>query len=119
MLIIVAIIRNKAIQITGLTVLPTAQYREVVPSSYLKLIAAATATNSSEARTPYANLQVVRWHLVGTSGRAYQYIQPMEKPTPRSRKRRGNSITGALTGIKAVISIKQDITDDKTVPMRT
>src|SRR5947207_917762 len=35
---------------------------------------------------------------------AYQYIQPTAKPTPRSRKRRGNSMTGALTGIKAVIS---------------
>jgi hypothetical protein len=43
----------------------------------------------------------------------------MEKPTPRSRKRRGNSITGALTGINAVISIKHDITDPITVPMRT
>jgi hypothetical protein len=43
----------------------------------------------------------------------------MEKPTPRSRKRRGNSIAGALTGIRAVISIKQDITEAITVPMRT
>lgn len=48
---------------------------------------------------------------------AYQYIQPTAKPTPRSRNRRGNSITGALTGIRAVISHKHDMTDEITVPM--
>lgn len=55
----------------------------------------------------------------GGSWSAYQYIQPTAKPTPLSRNRRGNSITGALTGIKAVISPKQDMTDEMTVPMST
>lgn len=47
----------------------------------------------------------------------YQYIHPTAKPTPRSKKRRGNSIIGALTGIKAVISPTDEITDEITVPM--
>lgn len=46
-----------------------------------------------------------------------QYVQPTAKPTPRSRNLRGNSITGALTGIKAVISPRHDITAPTTVPM--
>ncbi len=52
-----------------------------------------------------------------TSRNAYQYIQPTAKPTLRSKNRRGNSIIGALTGIKAVTSPKEDMTDDMTVPM--
>lgn len=48
---------------------------------------------------------------------AHQYIQPTANPTPRSRNLRGNSTTGALTGIRAVISPKQDITDETTVPI--
>ena len=48
---------------------------------------------------------------------AYQYIQPVAKPMPVSKNRRGNSIIGVLTGIKAVISPKQDITADITVPI--
>jgi hypothetical protein len=49
----------------------------------------------------------------------HQYIQPTANPTPRSRKRLGNSITGAFTGIRAVISPRQEITDEITVPIRT
>jgi hypothetical protein len=43
-----------------------------------------------------------------------QYIQPTAKPTPRLTKRRGNSMTGALTGIRAVISPRQLMTDEMT-----
>jgi hypothetical protein len=49
----------------------------------------------------------------------YQYIQPTANPTPLSKNRRENSITGALTGIKEVISPKQAMTDEMTVPMST
>lgn len=48
---------------------------------------------------------------------AHQYIQPTANPTPRSRNLLGNSIIGALTGIKDVISPRQDMTDEMTVPM--
>lgn len=55
-LMIVASTRNKAIQIRGFTLLPTSQFRTVLPSSNLKSIASATATSSCDARTAYANL---------------------------------------------------------------
>lgn len=48
----------------------------------------------------------------------YQYIQPTANPTPLETKRRGNSMTGAFTGISAVISPRQDMTEEITVPMR-
>jgi len=54
----------------------------------------------------------------GNSERSYQYIQPIADPTPRSIKRRGNSIIGALTGSSAVISPRPDMTDATTDPMR-
>lgn len=50
--------------------------------------------------------------------KTYQYIQPTARPTPRSTNRRGNSIIGALTGRRAVISPRHEMTDEITVPMR-
>jgi hypothetical protein len=45
---------------------------------------------------------------------AHQYIQPTANPTPRLTNRRGNSMTGALTGIRAVISPRQLMTEEIT-----
>lgn len=53
---------------------------------------------------------VVSW------GKMYQYTQPTANPTPRSRNRRGNSIIGALTGIRAVISPRQEMMEAMIVP---
>ena len=59
-----------------------------------------------------------KWTTACRNGESHQYIHPTAKPTPRSRNRRGNSIIGALTGISAVISPRQDITDEVIVPIR-
>jgi hypothetical protein len=47
----------------------------------------------------------------------YQKSHPIAKPTPRSRNLRGNSIIGALTGMRAVISPNEDIIADMMMPI--
>lgn len=118
-LMIVAKIRKRPIHTAASTFKPTAQAKNVLPSLYSNFTEFATAVSSSAARTAYPNLVQVRKSYDSAREVAHQYIQPTAKPTPRSKNRLGNSITGAFTGMRAVISPKQEITDEITVPIRT
>ena len=81
-------------------------------------MALLAATSWLAAMTAYANLRLLSMSPAsGTGPDTYQYTHPTAKPTPRSKKRRGNSIMGAFTGIKAVISPRHEMTDEMTVPM--
>jgi hypothetical protein len=67
----------------------------------------------------YANLLSVSMFLASLVVEicAHQYIHPTANPTPLSRNLLGNSITGAFTGIRDVISPRQDMTEEMTVPI--
>lgn len=116
----ITITRKSEIQTALSTLFPVDQLRNVLPSSYRNLMVLDTATNSSAARTAYANLRGQHFERTADTQlvETYQYIHPTAKPTPRSRNRLGNSITGAFTGIKAVISHKDEMIEDMTVPIR-
>ncbi len=49
---------------------------------------------------------------------SYHVIQPAAYPNDSSRKRRGNSMIGPLTGNSAVISPRHATQDQSTVPPR-
>jgi len=48
---------------------------------------------------------------------AHQYIHPTAKPTDASKNLVGNSYIGPSTGMSAVISPRQESTEDDTRPM--
>jgi hypothetical protein len=107
----------------GSTSSPTLHAKFVLPSLYLNWIILVTVVNSCAAMVALANLRTsaISYFLsFQDSYRGmgiYQYSHPTANPNPRSRNLLGNSIIGALTGIKAVISPKQDMMDETTVPM--